>query len=45
MGKELALLYASRGATVVGWDINTKNNEQTIKEIEYLGYPKAYAYQ
>ncbi|KYB29771.1 epidermal retinol dehydrogenase 2 [Tribolium castaneum] len=44
MGKELALLYASKGATVVGWDVNTKSNEETISEINARGYPKAYAY-
>ncbi|XP_044264909.1 epidermal retinol dehydrogenase 2-like isoform X1 [Tribolium madens] len=42
IGKELALLYASQGATVVIWDINEKNGTQTVKEIEQLGYPKAY---
>jgi 5,10-methylene-tetrahydrofolate dehydrogenase/methenyl tetrahydrofolate cyclohydrolase len=42
IGKELALLYASEGATVVIWDINEKNGSQTVKEIAQLGYPKAH---
>jgi len=44
IGKELALQYASQGATVVCWDINEKNNKETVKEIDKLGYPKAHAY-
>ncbi|XP_068916562.1 17-beta-hydroxysteroid dehydrogenase 13-like [Tenebrio molitor] len=44
MGKELALLYASKGAKVVGWDVNMKNNEETISEINHRGYPTAHAY-
>jgi hypothetical protein len=39
MGKELALLYASKGAKVVGWDVNMKNNEETISEINHRGLP------
>jgi len=44
IGKELALQYASQGATVVCWDINEKTNHETVKEISKLGYPKAHAY-
>lgn len=45
IGKELALQFAALGATVVCWDINKKNNEQTVKEIKEIGYPTAYAYE
>ncbi|XP_066158363.1 short-chain dehydrogenase/reductase family 16C member 6-like [Euwallacea fornicatus] len=46
IGRELALAYSSRGAIVVGWDINKKNNDETIKEIaEMDGRPKAYSFQ
>lgn len=44
IGKELALLYASEGATVVGWDINEENNKKTMEEIANKNYPKAYSY-
>jgi len=44
IGKELALQYASHGATVVAWDINNENNETTVKEIKKRGYPTAYSY-
>ncbi|GLV43927.1 Lipid droplet subset dehydrogenase 1 [Carabus blaptoides fortunei] len=44
IGKELALQFASLGATVVCWDINKESNEQTVTEISAAGYPKAYAY-
>ncbi|KAJ3641701.1 hypothetical protein Zmor_028183 [Zophobas morio] len=43
IGKELAFLYASEGATVVAWDVNTKTNQETVSEINQRGY-KAYAY-
>ncbi|XP_066254897.1 short-chain dehydrogenase/reductase family 16C member 6-like [Euwallacea similis] len=46
IGRELALAYSSRGAIVVGWDINKRNNDETIKEIAELGgRPKAYSFQ
>lgn len=45
IGRELALLYASEGATVVGWDVNEENNNNTIAEIAKRGYPKAYGYR
>lgn len=45
MGKELSLLYASEGATVVVWDINVPTGEQTVKEIQELGGPKAYFFK
>lgn len=45
IGKELALQFASKGATVVCWDINKKGNEQTVKDIAEIGYPKAYSYE
>ncbi|KAL1510037.1 hypothetical protein ABEB36_004693 [Hypothenemus hampei] len=46
IGRELAKIYSSKGATVVGWDINKQTNEETIKEInESGGRPKAYSFQ
>lgn len=45
MGKELSLLYASEGATVIVWDINVPTGEKTVKEIEALGYPKAHFFK
>ncbi|KAK9871136.1 hypothetical protein WA026_011419 [Henosepilachna vigintioctopunctata] len=33
IGKLLASYYADAGATVVGWDINKANNDETMKEI------------
>jgi len=44
IGKELALQYASQDAIVVCWDINEKGNQETVKEIAKMGYPKAYGY-
>ncbi|KAJ3649332.1 hypothetical protein Zmor_021082 [Zophobas morio] len=45
MGKELSLLYASEGATVVAWDISEKTGLQTVKEIAQKGYPKAHFFK
>ncbi|XP_012229357.1 short-chain dehydrogenase/reductase family 16C member 6 [Linepithema humile] len=45
IGKELALRYASLGATVVCWDLNQQANEETINEIKKTGTTAAYAYQ
>ncbi|XP_050452080.1 17-beta-hydroxysteroid dehydrogenase 13-like isoform X2 [Cataglyphis hispanica] len=45
IGKELAIGYASLGATVVCWDINEKTNNQTMNEIKMMGKNTAYAYQ
>ncbi|XP_015175474.1 PREDICTED: short-chain dehydrogenase/reductase family 16C member 6-like isoform X2 [Polistes dominula] len=44
IGKELALKYASLGATVVCWDLNKECNEETVKEIKKMGGTSAYAY-
>ncbi|KAL3290115.1 hypothetical protein HHI36_023482 [Cryptolaemus montrouzieri] len=44
IGKQLALQYAGAGATVVGWDINKENNDETIKEINQRFKNKAYGY-
>ncbi|XP_045482022.1 17-beta-hydroxysteroid dehydrogenase 13-like [Harmonia axyridis] len=44
IGKQLALYYAKAGATVVGWDINKENNDQTIQEINQMDIKKAYGY-
>ncbi|XP_017876430.1 short-chain dehydrogenase/reductase family 16C member 6 [Ceratina calcarata] len=45
IGKELALKYASLGATVVCWDLNQEGNNATVNEIKQLGKTKAYGYK
>lgn len=45
IGKELALRYASLGATVVCWDLNQEANEETLSEIKKTRTTAAYAYQ
>ncbi|XP_014481189.1 PREDICTED: short-chain dehydrogenase/reductase family 16C member 6-like [Dinoponera quadriceps] len=45
IGKELALRYASLGATVVCWDVNEQGNEETVNEIKKMGSNAAYAYK
>lgn len=45
IGKELALKYASLGATVVCWDLNQESNQETVAEIKKLGGTAAYAYK
>jgi len=45
IGKELALRYASLGATVICWDLNQQTNEETVNEIRKMGTTAAYAYQ
>lgn len=45
IGKELALKYASLGATVVCWDINEEGNNETVEEIKRNGVSKAYGYK
>ncbi|GAB1865548.1 NADP-retinol dehydrogenase [Camponotus japonicus] len=45
IGKELAIGYASLGATVVCWDINEETNKQTMNEIKMMGKNTVYAYQ
>ncbi|XP_041361622.1 17-beta-hydroxysteroid dehydrogenase 13-like isoform X1 [Gigantopelta aegis] len=37
IGKELALEFSRRGTTVVLWDINKENNDNTAKEVQSLG--------
>jgi NAD(P)-dependent dehydrogenase (short-subunit alcohol dehydrogenase family) len=44
IGKELALQYASLGATVVCWDLNQEWNDKTVQEIRAMGC-KAYGYK
>ncbi|XP_014601751.1 PREDICTED: short-chain dehydrogenase/reductase family 16C member 6-like isoform X1 [Polistes canadensis] len=44
IGKELALKYASLGATVVCWDLNQEFNEETVTEIKKIGGTFAYGY-
>lgn len=45
IGKELALKYASLGATVVCWDLNQQENNATVEEITQTGIAKAYGYK
>lgn len=45
IGRELAFIYASEGATVVCVDINEELNEQTLGLISDAGYGKAYTYK
>ncbi|KAL6436710.1 hypothetical protein ACFW04_004860 [Cataglyphis niger] len=45
IGKELALRYASLGATVICWDLNQQANEETLNEIKKTGSNAVYAYQ
>ncbi|XP_015602719.1 short-chain dehydrogenase/reductase family 16C member 6 [Cephus cinctus] len=45
IGRELAIKYASLGATVVCWDINQDGNEDTVKEIKKLGAASAHGYK
>ncbi|KAB0793935.1 hypothetical protein PPYR_13555 [Photinus pyralis] len=44
IGREMALLYASEGATVVCVDIQEESNRKTTRMISDLGYGKAHAY-
>ncbi|XP_011143005.1 short-chain dehydrogenase/reductase family 16C member 6 isoform X2 [Harpegnathos saltator] len=45
IGRELAIGYASLGATVVCWDINKETNERTMNEIKRMGNSSVYAYR
>ncbi|XP_043513968.1 17-beta-hydroxysteroid dehydrogenase 13 isoform X2 [Frieseomelitta varia] len=45
IGRELALKYASLGATVVCWDINEQGNNETVEEIKQNGVSRAYGYK
>lgn len=45
IGKELALKYASLGATIVCWDLNEQGNDETVEEVKQLGGVKAYGYK
>ncbi|XP_011692662.1 PREDICTED: short-chain dehydrogenase/reductase family 16C member 6-like [Wasmannia auropunctata] len=45
IGKELAIGYASLGATVVCWDINEKTNNETMNDIKKIGRQSVYAYK
>ncbi|XP_076671590.1 17-beta-hydroxysteroid dehydrogenase 13-like isoform X2 [Andrena cerasifolii] len=45
IGKELALKYASLGATVVCWDLNQQGNDETVEEIKQMGTAKAHGYK
>ncbi|XP_042320647.1 retinol dehydrogenase 10-like [Sceloporus undulatus] len=43
VGRLFALEFARRGATLVLWDVDTKGNENTAREVRKLG-AKAYTY-
>ncbi|XP_055841815.1 short-chain dehydrogenase/reductase family 16C member 6 [Episyrphus balteatus] len=43
IGRDTALEYASKGATIVCWDINERGNNETVKEIKAMG-GKAFSY-
>ncbi|XP_071627291.1 short-chain dehydrogenase/reductase family 16C member 6-like isoform X2 [Temnothorax longispinosus] len=45
IGKELAIGYASLGATVVCWDINEERNNETMNNIKRMGRDSVYAYR
>lgn len=45
LGRQLAICYASKGATVVCVDIQEESNKETVKIISDLGYGKAHAYK
>lgn len=45
IGKELAIGYASLGATVVCWDINEETNNETMNDIKKMGKDSVYAYR
>ncbi|XP_018366944.1 PREDICTED: short-chain dehydrogenase/reductase family 16C member 6-like [Trachymyrmex cornetzi] len=45
IGKELAIGYASLGATVICWDINEENNNKTMNDIKKKGNDSVYAYR
>ncbi|XP_011066184.1 PREDICTED: short-chain dehydrogenase/reductase family 16C member 6-like [Acromyrmex echinatior] len=45
IGKELAIGYASLGATVVCWDINENTNNETMETIKTMGRDSVYAYK
>jgi len=44
IGKQLALQYGKLGANVICWDINEKNNNETVKQIKAEG-GQAFAYK
>ncbi|KAH0955732.1 hypothetical protein HN011_002834 [Eciton burchellii] len=45
IGKELAIGYASLGATVICWDIHQEMNDATMNEIKRIGISSVYAYK
>ncbi|KAL6266909.1 hypothetical protein P5V15_003737 [Pogonomyrmex californicus] len=45
IGKELAIGYASLGATVVCWDQNEEINKKTMNDIKKMEKNSVYAYQ
>jgi NADP-dependent 3-hydroxy acid dehydrogenase YdfG len=46
VGRELAIQFSMLGSTVICWDIQSDNNEETAMRADLLGYGvgKAYAY-
>ncbi|KYQ48804.1 Short-chain dehydrogenase/reductase family 16C member 6 [Trachymyrmex zeteki] len=45
IGKELAIGYASLGATVICWDINEETNNETMNDIKKKRKDSVYAYR
>lgn len=45
IGRELALKYASLGATVICLDLNPQGNQETVNDIKKLGATAVHAYQ
>ncbi|XP_011699710.1 PREDICTED: short-chain dehydrogenase/reductase family 16C member 6-like, partial [Wasmannia auropunctata] len=45
IGKELAIGYALLGATVVCWDKNEENTNQTMDDIKKMGLDSVHAYR
>lgn len=45
IGRQLALRYASLGATVVCWDLNPQSNDVTVNEIKKMGAVQAFGYK
>lgn len=45
IGRELAIGYASLGATVICWDINEKTSNKTMNDIKKMGKNSVYAYR
>ncbi|XP_014483798.1 PREDICTED: short-chain dehydrogenase/reductase family 16C member 6-like, partial [Dinoponera quadriceps] len=45
IGRKLAIVYASLGATVICWDINKETNVQTMNKIKEMEKSSVHAYR